>query len=160
MGKDQPKQPDSTMRDTKFYQETLKLLQWQRDNYMVGQDFAERRQIERQSAAPTIAQDNVSIDQAAAMQSQQLVNLAAWFIPTQTVQQALVPLVISLPSGLLKEPITTGFVNLISEQQQNLDDVFKENLTYFFMGDHWREFVKDSASRYITVTFDRSGRRT
>ncbi len=147
---------------------------------MVGQDFAERRQIERQSAAPTIAQDNVSIDQAAAMQSQQflppnanqipfdattlghqqLVNLAAWFIPTQTVQQALVPLVISLPSGLLKEPITTGFVNLISEQQQNLDDVFKENLTYFFMGDHWREFVKDSASRYITVTFDRSGRRT
>lgn len=170
----------SSIRDRQFYKETYKLLQWQRDNYLVGQNYAEQRKIERQAAkelessrgrtpfsvksvAPSVkvqSFDPVQIPfDSTTLGHQQLVKLASWFIPTETVQQALVPLVVALPSGPLKQPILHGMVHLISTQQKNLDGVIKDQLTHFFTGDHSRKFVKHSANNYIYGSFHQSERR-
>jgi hypothetical protein len=140
-----PSNPEE-IRKLPFYDATLQTLQWQRDNYLVGTDYADQRKLERPlriSPIPRMPYD------ATALGSIQIVNLGSWFIPSPTVKDALLPIVVSLPSGALKEPITNAVANAVPLAQPQLDRVVKNSLKAFMQNPHWRQVIKNRTKGYI-----------
>lgn len=157
---------DATMRNTELYQLALRSLLWQRDNYLVGREYAdergaERRKLKQTQDAHQVGPTSSSFElpffrmpyDATALGNVQLVRLGSWFIPSQTVQRALLPIVVGLPTGPLNEPIKKATANLIPMSQNNLDNIVKSRVLWFLKDEHWRSVIKNSTEGYIANTY-------
>jgi len=149
------------LRQSKVYQEAYKAIEWQRDNYVVGRDYANWRKKMRKGEDRGSGMGIVGgLDQyhvvlppvpyeETALAHAQLANLAANFIPSPTVKQALVPLVVTLPCGPLLQPARNSLVNVIVGSQYNLDKVIKSSILTFLNNPANRAMIKNSTKGYI-----------
>jgi hypothetical protein len=162
-GTDVP-QNEPTMRDSELYKLALRSLLFQRDNYLVGKDYADQRNAQRRrqqllldSALPFPPSLNLPFSRipydATALGNLQIGGLLQWFIPSPTVHRALLPIVVGLPTGALNEPILRAVANLIPLAQPNLDNVVKERIIWFLKDEHWRGVIKNSTKGYIANTY-------
>lgn len=131
------------IRNLPFYGSTLEALKYQRDNYLVGTKFAEEK---KKSDRPSI---RMPYD-GTALGSIQTVNLGSWFIPSPTVKNAVLPIILSLPSGTLREPILNATVNTIPLAQPSLNQVVKDSMLQVMEDPYWRDVMKSRTNTYIT----------
>jgi hypothetical protein len=145
---DLPKDP-ATVRNLPFYTTTLSAIQYQRDAYLVGPYYAERRRHEKEDyLAPPPVLGQMPYD-ATALGSLQIANLGSWFLPSATVKDALLPIVLSLPSGALKETIVLGVVNAIPLAQPIVDQAVKSSVLDFIQNPYWRQVIKNRTKGFI-----------
>jgi hypothetical protein len=144
---------DSTgVRNLPFYQATLEALRYQRDNYLVGANYAKRSEQQRQGRLfpsprlfPRMPRD------ATALGYIQLTQLGSWFVPSPTIKEALIPIVIALPSGALRETITTSVANAIPLAQPSLDRAVKNAILNFIDSPNMRQLVKNRTEKILQV---------
>ena len=152
-----------TMRDSELYQLALRSLLFQRDNYLVGKDYADQRNAQRRrqqqlhSSVPVqpslpLPFSRMPYD-ATALGCMQIGGLLQWFIPSPTVHRALLPIVVGLPTGALNEPILRAVANLIPLAQPYLNNVVKERILWFLKDEYWRGVIKNSTKGYIADTY-------
>jgi hypothetical protein len=151
-----------TIRDTELYKLALGNLQWQRDNYLVGKDYADQRKSQR-NLDQDVPVEQTALDgglypykipfNATALGNIQLTGLGSWFIPSKAVHNSLLPLVVALPSGLLHIPILRATADLIPLSQGNVDLAVKNQLLWIFDNQQWRDVIKSSTKGYITNTY-------
>lgn len=149
------------LRQSKVYQEAYKAIEWQRDNYVVGSDYANWRKKMRKGEDRGSGMGVVGgLDQyrlvlppvpyeETALAHAQLADLAANFIPSPTVKQALLPLVVTLPCGPLLQPARNSLVNVVLGSQHNLDKVVKSSILTFLNNPANRAMIKNSTKGYI-----------
>ena len=132
------------VRNLPFYNSTLRAIQWQRDNYLVGKYYANQRRSILDGDFSTGYFDtpiHMPYD-ATALGSVQIIKLGSWFIPSATIQNALLPIVVGLPSGALKETIVHTVANAIPLAQPPLDRAVKSSMLQFMENPHWRQVIK------------------
>ena len=149
------------LRKTSLYKNTYKLIQWQRDNYLVGSEYAEWRRRERlrggggETEPPprdvSSYQGEIIFD-ADALGHKQVGRLAADFVPSDTVRKALLPIVVTLPMSALYGPSQAALVRLILGQQDTLDHLLKYQLMQFLGNPRNRAAIKNSTKGYISTT--------
>jgi hypothetical protein len=142
-------QDRAELRETKMYKSTYGLLQWQRDNYLVGSEYAnwiKRHRIKYPDRVIEVPYDKTALGH------QQIAGLLSWFIPTDTVRQALLPIVVDLPDKVLFPIVRNATVSLIASQQANLDSIIKRSLITLLKNDQNREAIKNSTQGYIAAT--------
>jgi hypothetical protein len=81
----------------------------------------------------------------------QIVNLGSWFIPSSTVKESLLPIVVSLPSGPLKDTITNTVCNAIPLAQPPLDRAVKNAILGFIDSPQMRQMVKNRTEKILKV---------
>jgi hypothetical protein len=174
---DNAEEPNS-IKDTELYKLALRNLQWQRDNYLVGKDYANQRKQQRKGGGmmtgdeaesdsgpftPIVPIEQRALDSglspyqipfdATAYGNIQLTGLASWFIPSPTVHYSLLPIVVALPLGPLFQPILQATANLIPLSQSNLDILVKDQLLWFLDNSEWRQVIKSNTKGYIANTY-------
>ena len=137
-----------TVRKLPLYNSTFEAVQWQRDNYLVGKEYADARKLERRKRTrveppPTMPYDSTALG------SMQIIRLGSWFIPSPTVKSALLPIVVSLPNGLLHDTILNATVNALPLAQPPLDRAVKYSMLQFMGNPHWREVIKHRTKGFI-----------
>ena len=139
----------AAVRNLPFYTTTLTAIQYQRDAYLVGPDYAERRRHEKEDyLAPPPVLGQMPYD-ATALGSMQIANLGSWFLPSATVKDALLPIVVSLPNGALKETIVLGVVNAIPLAQPIVDEAVKNSVLEVIQNPYWRQVIKNRTKGFI-----------
>ncbi|KAG7343296.1 hypothetical protein IV203_021241 [Nitzschia inconspicua] len=140
------------VRNLPFYNATLEALRYQRDNYLVGTTYAKRSEKQRQGRLfpsprlfPRMPRD------ATALGYVQLTQLGSWFVPSTTIKEALMPIVISLPSGALKDTITVSVANAIPLAQPSLDNAVKNAILNFIDSPQMRQMVKNRTEKILQV---------
>lgn len=145
------------LRKSTLYQEAFKALRWQRDNYLVGAEYANWRTKERLSLWDPVRsiqsfQDEILFDETT-LAHRQLVKLAASFIPSATVKLTVIPLVTPLFCGPLYPTIQHSTVHLVEGQQGNLDQILKNQLMKFLSNPENRKAFKTSTKGFISTTY-------
>ena len=125
-----PSDKDSVRTQLPFYNSALEALQYQRDSYLVCTKYADEKQRQRQRRFPYLGRfgrraDDIQYKPHEGAGYAQLVNLGAWFIPSETVKSAVLPVVTSLPSGVLSDTILSTVCNAIPLAQPSLDLAMK-----------------------------------
>jgi hypothetical protein len=141
------------VRNLPFYNATLEALRYQRDNYLVGTQYARRSEKQRQGRLfppsprlfPRMPRD------ATALGHVQLTQLGSWFVPSATIKEALMPIVIALPSGALKDTITGSVANAIPLAQPSLDRAVKNAILDFIDSPQMRQMVKNRTEKILQV---------
>ncbi|KAL3921551.1 MAG: hypothetical protein SGARI_006655 [Bacillariaceae sp.] len=138
------------VRKLPFYNNTLEALRYQRDNYLVGTKYAERSEKQRQGRLfpsprlfPRMTRD------ATALGHIQIVDVGSWFIPSSTIKESLMPIVIALPSTTWREPITTSVSNAIPVAQPSLDGAMKSAILNFIDSPQNRQMVKNRTQNIL-----------
>jgi hypothetical protein len=153
-----PKEREA-LREKSLFRSTYPLLQWQRDCYLVGKDYADWRRAERQRRKqhqPTETVFDIAVDPSA-LGHGQLVAVAAPFIPSSTVRHSLLPLVVALPAEeYLLTPATNALVSLIQSEQRNLDSLVKTSITSYLQDSNNRIAIKHSTRGYIATKYQDS----
>ena len=160
---------ETSIRETELYRLALANLQWQRDNYLVGKDYAEQRKTQRNWEQDVPVEEtalsrglfpyNIPVD-ATALGNVQLGALGSWFIPSKTVHYSLLPIVLDMPLGSSFVPILKATANLIPLFQGNLDLVLKRQILSILNNQHWRNLIKTSTKGYIANTYVDASRRS
>ncbi|CAB9520538.1 expressed unknown protein [Seminavis robusta] len=143
---------DHLRRGSPVYNTILQATQWQRDNYLMGQQYADKRQREREIRPnrvflPRIGY-GVRVDPNG-MGLVQLSNLGASFIPSPTVKQALMPIVLQQPTTSLYQPALRGMVSLIDSQQANADMLVRQSVLDILEQERLKKLVMQSTKGYI-----------
>jgi hypothetical protein len=140
------------VRSLPFCQPTLAALRYQRDSYLVGTNYAKRSEQQRQGRLfpsprlfPRMPRD------ATALGHIQLTHLGSWLVPSATIKEVLMPVVISLPSGALRETITTSVANAIPLAQPSLDRAVKSAILNFIDSPQMRQIVKNRTEKILQV---------
>lgn len=136
------------IRSLPFYGSTLNALKFQRDNYLVGTGYATRRQRLRHRGIMNYPLYRLPFD-STALGNIQIVALGASFIPSTTVKDLLLPIVVGLPSGVLKDPITNAVANAIPLAQPLLDSAVKNSLINFMDNPEMRQMIKSRAGGLV-----------
>ena len=148
------KKDPKELRESWLFTETYKQIQWQRDSYFVGPEYANwsrrRRLREEQNDTRSVKAYLTLMPYDDSLASRQLANIAADFIPSRTVTAALIPIVVKLPQGALYRPTQTALVNIIRSQQALLDRVFKNSILGFLDNPSNRQNIKNSTKGYIS----------
>lgn len=140
-----PKSPKE-IRDIPFYNSIHNAVLWQRDNYFLGQEFANLRKNERRSGIIQIAPGASSYTSLGDIQ---IAHLGSWFIPSPTVKNALQPFVIALPNDTLRDPIRNAISNAIPLAQPQLNSVAKSSLLRLMKESQTREIIKNYTRGFI-----------
>ena len=150
------------LRQSTIYKNTLQLLQWQRDNYLVGDEYADWRKNDRlrqqrqQRHFQSISFTNYDIPyNQATISHHHISSLASKFIPTATVQNLLTPIVTGIfekETGVLFDPIKQSTINLILDQQKLLEGTIKRQLLQLLDNPRNRDAIKDSTQGIIIQT--------
>ena len=150
------------LRQSTLYTSTLQLLQWQRDNYLVGDEYADwrkndrRRQQKQHSYFQPTSAANYNIPyNPVTISHHQISSLASSFIPTAVVQNLLTPIVTGLfvkGTGVLFDPIKQSAIDLILDQQQLLEETIKYQLVLLLDNPSNRDAIKDSTQGIIIQT--------
>jgi hypothetical protein len=162
-----PRDPQA-LRQTTLYQNSLRQVEYQRDQYMVGHEYAEWRRKQKQITNPqqqqhnthhpttttrrrrtigTVEDDYIPYD-ATALGHQQFAPLAARFIPTERVQKSLAPVLASVPN-MVYEPTRNATVNIVLGQFHNLSRVMKMQVLQFLDNPKNRSAMKASTQGMI-----------
>jgi hypothetical protein len=143
------------VRSLPFYDSTLNALRYQRDSYLVGPGYGARRQRLRDRGIVNYPVYRMPFD-STALGNIQIVNLGASFIPSQTIKDALLPIVLNLPSGALKNTITDAVANAIPLAQPQLDRAVKDSLLSFMDNPEMRQMIKSRAGGLVMSGRDES----
>jgi hypothetical protein len=141
------------IRELPFYNSTLDAVKYKRDTYLVGQEYAIQRKTQREANFSSSALMLIPYD-ATALGSLQTIKLGSWFIPSPTIKDVLLPVVLNLPSGVLREPIMSATVNAIPLGQPQLNTAVKDSLLAFMENPYWRQVMKSRTNTYITYPED------
>jgi len=139
---------EEEVRSLPFYGSTLNALKYQRDHYLVGPGYANRRQRLRDRGLMNYPVYRMPFD-STALGNIQIVNLGASFIPSKTIKDLLLPIVIALPSGVLKDTITDAVANAIPLAQPQLDSAVKNSLLNFMSNPEMRQMIKSRAGGLV-----------
>jgi hypothetical protein len=149
------------LRQTTLYNGALQMLQWQRDNYMVGTEYADWRKSDRSRQQnepeyfknPDVASYEIPYDNEA-LGHHQFARIAGDFIPTNTVKSVLTPVVTGLlvPEGALYGPIKNATVGVILGQQSNLEETIRNQTLQFLDNPQSREAMKNSTQGMLIQT--------
>ena len=82
----------------------------------------------------------------------QIVNIGQWFIPSTTVKDALLPIVVDLPLGGLYNVALTATVNSIPLGQPIVDKALKNTLINFMSNPYWRQIIKNQSTKGIMMS--------
>jgi hypothetical protein len=141
----------ASVRKLPFYDSTLETLRFQRDSYLVGPAYAARKERQRrQRFPPPRFTPHMPFD-ATALGHIQLVHVGSWFIPSETTRMALLPIVVSLPSGVLKDPIINTVSTAIPLAQPPLDRAVKSAILDVMDNPQMRQVVKNRTQRVLRV---------
>lgn len=148
------------LKKADWYKETYKMIQWQRDNYLVGTEYANWRKKERLRQSDRLRdirsfQHEIVFDETA-LGHQQVGRLASQYVPSDTLRNALLPLVVGLPAGVLYQPTKHALINLISGQQENLDGILKSQISQFLSNPDNRLAIKSTTQGYISTAYQDS----
>jgi hypothetical protein len=156
------------LRQAPLYKGALQLLQYQRDNYLVGTEYADWRKRDRQrqenqpfyTPASILRRSSILTDlwdipyDATALGHGHVANLASGFIPTSTLRNVLVPVLIDLvqPTCPLYQLIQETTSNVIVGQQSNLEQTIKNQMLQFLNNPKNREAIKSSTKGMLIRT--------
>lgn len=140
---------DSAMlKETPLFTAALHALQWQRDNYLAGREYADWRKRDKDRGRSNPSPFRIPYDSNALVHSQ-LRPILADFIPSETVSRALTPIVADLPSGIMYDIITNSTISVIRGQGNNLNTVVKSQLLAFLCDPLIRNKIKSSTQGLI-----------
>lgn len=152
------------IRKTKLFQSSFKLIQWQRDNYLVGTEYASWRKSEREKEhersrlIPAMRNRNIRVSDLpydpTALGHIQFSKLAVDFIPSETVYNAVLPLVVGLPMGPIFPIARSAVLSFIPAQQTRLDRIVKSSLLTYLDNPANRAAIKNTTQGFI---YRRSG---
>lgn len=141
----------ASARNLPFYDSTLGAIKFQRDSYLAGPAYADRRERQKSRRFPPPRFSPRMPHDATALGHIQLVNVGAWFLPSETVRTALLPVVIALPSGALNEPIVNTVSNAIPLAQPPLDRAVKNAILAVIDDPNMRQVIKNRTQRVLRV---------
>jgi solute carrier family 25 S-adenosylmethionine transporter 26 len=153
------------IRQTPVFQQLYRLIQFQRDQYLVGTEYAQWQQRERQTVsessmspssrvARTDPNDKLPYDPTA-LGHLQIAKVAADFIPTATVREALLPLITPLPSRELYPLLQQATIQHgILGQQALLNEVTKNIVLQFLQNPQNRLTIKKSTYGFIETKYN------
>jgi hypothetical protein len=147
------------LRQTALYKEAYKGIQWQRDNYLVGREYANWRVKERyrrldpnhNTRSVQSFVHEMPFDEGA-LAHPQFAGLAATFLPSDAVKDALVPLIVPVVENQLYPVAQQGVVQLIEAQQDNLHRILKGQIVQFLDNPQNRTDIKTSTRGYISTS--------
>jgi hypothetical protein len=144
-------QDAESIRKSPIYNPILEATRWQRDNYLMGQKYADRRKEEREIRPDLLYMPRINWVQPdpTALGNIQLAQLGSGFIPSETVKKALLPIVIEQPRGNLYPPALPGLVGLIESQQGNMDALLKSSILDLLEQERLKKLVMTSTKGYI-----------
>ena len=149
---------DLLKRGSPLYGTILQTVQWQRDNYLMGQDYADKRKIAREIRPGFLFLPRLGPVKSdpKALGNIQIAQLGSWFIPSPSVKEALMPIILQQPRGSLYQPALSGIIGLIDSQQSNIDAMVKQSVLDMLEQERWRHLVMNSTKGYIA---DRNNNR-
>lgn len=140
------------VRNLPFFDNTMEALRYQRDNYLVGSKYAKRSEKQRQGRLfPSPRLFPRMPREATALGHVQITDLGRWFIPSSTIKESLMPIVVALPSTTLRESITTSVANAIPLAQPSLDSAVKNAILDFIDSPEMRQMVKNRTEKILQV---------
>lgn len=142
-----PKDP-TTLRETPLFRAALHAVQWQRDNYLAGQEYADWRKRDKDRGRINPSSYRIPYDSNALVHPQ-LRPILADFIPSETVSRALAPIVADLPSGIMYDTISDSTIDIIRSQRYNLNVTVKSQLLTFLRDPSIRNKIKSSTQGLI-----------
>ena len=163
------------MKDTPLYKVILKSARYQRDAYLAGNTYAEKRKQEDESSKDAsgtgtnsgvynplsmyssvlYSQQRYSIPyDPTGLGNQQIVSLFAWFIPSETVYNFALPHVLDLPSVTLYDRILNQTAGIIPSSQTSLDRTIKYQLLSVLRDDKQRKFIKNLMRGHILRAYE------
>lgn len=161
------------IRGMKLYQNVLSTLKFQRDVYIMGEDFADKNSKKRNSFLPGddkpsriakpmhVYKDFIPPSPkvgADSLANKQLIDIATWFIPSKTMYDSLRPTIlwtISQPNssqpdgGVLRHQFHRSVIDLIPLSQPLLDSSLKSTIKWFLKDDTMKMSVKGSSLSYL-----------
>ena len=161
-----------------FYESTVDLLKYQRDNYLLGNSYATKKQVHRDrvkrllptssSSSSSSSSSNLRVGfgaastagspkmphDATALGYIQIAKLGSWFVPSETIKEALLPIVVSLPSGALKGTITSLVANAIPLAQPPLDNAMKNAVMGVIRDPQIRQMIKSRTQKILRTKDD------
>ena len=142
------------IRETPLFSQFYRLIQFQRDQYLVGEDYAKWQQKERQSSVLADPSDRLPLDPTA-LGHIQIARVAADFIPTATVRQAALPLVTPLPTDTLYPLLRDATIRQgILGQQALLNRVTIDAVLNFIKNPQNRLAIKRSTYGFIETKYN------
>lgn len=149
------KDDSAELRGSWIFNETYRQIQWQRDSYFIGTEYANwskrRRQREGEDKNARSVEAYLTLMPCGdSLASQQLTKIAADFMPEPTVKTALLPMIVKVSHGALYRPIKNALINVIYSQQRALDRLFKRSLLNFLDSPSNRQNIKNSTKGYIS----------
>ena len=143
------------IRQAAVFPQLYRLIQFQRDQYLVGSEYATWQQNERQQQSKSTTgggwiiqadpNDRLPHDPTA-LGHEQIARVLADFIPTATVRNATVPLLTPLPTETLYPQLRQACNDVILGQQANLNYIVKDSLISFLKNPQNRMAIKKSTS--------------
>ena len=159
-----PSDPVSVRTQLPFYDSAVDALKYQRDNYLLGTKYANKKQLQRERqqlfppalrfsvGSPRMPHDATALGLGLAYA--QIVNLGTWFVPSETINSALLPIVLSLPSGALNDTITSTVSNAIPLAQPPLDVAMKDAVMGVINDPQIRQMIKSRTQKILRVDED------
>eukprot|EP00977_Amphora_coffeiformis_P024643 scaffold16508_cov133-Amphora_coffeaeformis.AAC.1 len=149
------------IRQTALFSQLYRLIQFQRDQYLVGSEYATWQHNERQQQSSNTTDNSTTAGGGWIIQTdpndrlpydptslghQQLARVAADFIPTATVRHATVPLLTPLATETLYPQLKQACNDVILGQQANLNQIVKDSLLAFLKNPQNRMAIKKTTS--------------
>ncbi len=165
------KEKEFNIREMKLYQNLLGSVKYQRDAYLMGENYAEDNRLRRAASDDMGTKKTlafpfgpININKLTTYQqhlerqptlpeittaSTQLTKLAQWFVPSPVMHNALLPIVlwtISPPpeNGPLRIQAVRASSDLIPLSQPLLDKAMKNSVVWVLTNSNWRESIKGS----------------
>ena len=136
-----PSSPDA-LRETPIFRSAYKAIQFQRDCYILGPDYAQWRQKNPHSdQLPSTAHG---------LAHRHLTHLGGSFLPSPTVRYAALPLVASLPTTVLYQPAKNGLIGIIQGQQDNVNSILKNQILSVLDNPNIRHSIKNSTQGFLS----------
>jgi SLT domain-containing protein len=161
-------------RGSPAYNIILKEAQWQRDEYLLGQDHADirRQQRQRQQLSSSSSswprriiqqiqvnttnikhhqnKTNNKTNNGSSLGLQQVSHVGATFLSSSPlVKQALLPIVLQQPRTSLYQPAKRGLISLIDSQQTTVDTLLRQTILDLLEQERIRKLVMNSTKGYL-----------
>ena len=143
-----PRDPEAIC-DTGLFKSAIELIQYQRDQYLVGKEYAdwhrEHRDKPERVTFWTPAFSKLVYDPSA-LGHGQLAHLVEDFIPSPAMMKAVTPLVASLPTTVLYPTAQAALTNQIQNRQDQLNGILRRSIVNYLTNPENRVQVKASAN--------------
>ncbi len=164
-----PKDRESVREKLPFYDSTIDNLKQQRDTYLLGANFKKQQQEQEQQQQQQQTSKRFVFPLAlgsshnntpkmpldsSALGYTQIVHIGSWFVPSKTIKESLLPIVVSLPSGALRDTITSTVTNAIPLAQPPLDVAMKNAVMGVIRDPQIREMIKSRTQKILRTEDD------